>query len=341
MSNEQVRILAVVDPHFSSEPPHSRKDDYAEAMFKKLTFLRDFALEHKVQAVVFTGDFSHKKTQPTPYVVRMLGELQAFPCQCWSVIGNHDVYAANSAFVDKTFLGILFASGALRRLTSLRIWGHQGLENDPENFSVLLKGYDFQPRLVVAPQAFEVHEQGATFKVAVTHAFLVKDQQGFTTDDVLDLSSFSRAGFDLMVAGHDHVEYPPLFVPSGAVEPDGSPKGMTVVRCGALSRGTKHAYQRARYVQACLLTFTREGCSVTYVPVPHAPPEEVFLTEQMDRENLLTKMQTFVETLKVRRDVASDIFSSLLQICQDPAILETCYRYLETHGFVRGSGVQA
>lgn len=302
-----MKFIVVGDPHFNSTPPHSRRDDYATNMFKKLAYIYAVAEKYGVDFIMFEGDFSHKTTQTTQYTVRMLKALAESPCPQRCLVGNHDLYAASIGSLNKTFIGIMFASGYLERCN--RPWRQGG---------IYFQGYDYSPRLLKIKTGKNI--KNSRYAVGFAHAFLKQQQSEFKADDYLSLRAFKDAGYTHLFVGHDHVDYKPL-----------NYEGMMVYRTGSLSRGTKLRYHRERTPSILLCDFS-ESPVIKRIGVPVEDADEVYSIYQIERESVSSVIKKFVDSLKNTEIERLSIYRILKEICDDPDVLEVCHNYLQAQG---------
>jgi DNA repair exonuclease SbcCD nuclease subunit len=298
----------VGDPHFNAIPPHSRNDDYAESMFKKLAFIYKKAKSIKANFIMYLGDFSHRTTQPTEFTSLMLKALNMTKIPQYCLVGNHDTYAGNIELIDKTFLGNMFAGKALKRANKEWTIG-----------DVTFKGYDYKHELV-NPEPFETED---TIKVAFAHAFIQEKQENFRAKDYLSLDGFKNVGCDHLFVGHDHIQYPVK-----------NYKGMRVYRGGSLSRGTKHKHQMEKtpIVYACRVN---DGVlQVGKVKVPCNSKESVYDLLQMDEESMSSLIKDFVTELKTFKTSKLDVFKLVEDFAPDDEVKRVCFDFLKARGLM-------
>lgn len=328
---EELVFGVVYDPHFSDTTPKSRKDDYQQALFDKMEFVGQELAANNGQFLILTGDIFHKRALSTKFMCRMVEFLRDFPVPVYGIAGNHDVYAGNVEFLNRTSLGILFASGVIRKLEHLLV--------HLQDFSVHIRGFDFAPALHVKKPALEdlleSVEEGdpdvisVRHHFAVAHGFIKKTHANFQTKDYVNVPSFSKAGYTALFLGHDHVPYPSEMV-----------DGLLLCRGGNLSRGTKHKYQRIRDVQYHLVTVTSEGLDVAERKIPCAPAEDIYSEEQIEREGLDSQLKKFIHQLQENGPQAKaedDIFSIIEEMDVPDPTKKLCFRYLQEQGIVRGA----
>lgn len=143
------KLLVFNDPHIADNPPAGRKDDYMESLLAKLDEIVTLANNHRVDALVCTGDLFHVKNPAHVshnLVSRIMEILDDLTPEFYIVPGNHDLTSAGLASLSKQPLRSLEAAGRLRILTyPITIddevtllpvpWNHQR-ETDPEYYAV-------------------------------------------------------------------------------------------------------------------------------------------------------------------------------------------------------------
>lgn len=326
----------VYDPHYSDVAPASRKDDYVQALFDKTEFVMKDLEQNEGRFLVLTGDIFHKRTLSTKFMCRFVDFFTSFSIPTYGIAGNHDVYGGNVDFLDRTSLGIVFSAGVIRKLEHLLVYAF--------NFSMHLRGFDFNPALHVKTPAQEEVEiayeaqhrlEGEIWDgldidwhMAVAHGFIKKSHANFETKDYVNVPSFGEAGYRALFLGHDHVPYP-------VEEVD----GLYLCRGGNLSRGTKHRYQRIRDVQYHLVTVTKEGIKVEARKIPSASADDIYSEAQIEREDLNLQLKKFITHLQEKQERAEsddDIFSIIEGMEVPDVIKQRCFKYLGEAGIVRG-----
>ena len=89
--NDTMKIGVVIDPHYSSHNPASRKDDFPEAMLTKTMFLAEESKKRKWDAFIIAGDVFSTATLSYSYLVRLSQALKSFSCRRFAIAGNHDL----------------------------------------------------------------------------------------------------------------------------------------------------------------------------------------------------------------------------------------------------------
>lgn len=325
----------VYDPHFSDTAPKSRKDDFVSALFAKMDFIETDCLSQGGQFLIFPGDIFHKKALSTKFMCQFVRYFEDYLLPVYGIAGNHDVYAGNVDFINRTSLGIVFASGTIRRLRHLLVY--------LSTCNIHIRGFDFKPALHVETPAREeittTYERlhglegqewdglDIDYHLAVAHGFTRKSHAHFETKDYVNVPSFQKAGYNALFLGHDHIPHPTE-----------DHEGMLVCRGGNLSRGTKHAYQRERDVQYHLVRVSKEGIKIEERKIPVAPAEEIYSNEQIEREGMDLQLKKFIGQLKDAKQKAEssdDIFSIIGGMGVPEATKQLCFKYLQEQGIVR------
>lgn len=184
-----MKILTVGDVHLSDKTPISRLDDYTETVFRKLSQIAQIASERSVDLVLFTGDIFDKKapTQNSHALVsRALTVFNSFPCDCYSIIGNHDVAYSKLELLYQQPLAVLFASGALKRLDEIEF----------ENVVVTGIHYD-------QPIKFK---ETSKRRVAVLHVNSTPKGGNLFGEKLWGYNELATHPVDVFVLGHYHID---------------------------------------------------------------------------------------------------------------------------------------
>ena len=120
--NKQPRkpdVILTGDWHLREDLPICRTDDYWEAQWKKVSFIKDLQKEYGC-LVIHSGDlFNHWK--PSPYLLSKT--IEHLPDQFCTIYGNHDLPQHNVDMAYKNGISTLEFAGKLTVLSSCH-WGH-------------------------------------------------------------------------------------------------------------------------------------------------------------------------------------------------------------------------
>lgn len=304
-----MKVLFLGDPHFDSQTPISRIDNYAETSIKKLSEIRQLALDNDVSHVMTTGDFFDKVQVSFAYLNNLVQELRKFKedgLTVWSSIGNHDLPYNNMSYFKNTPLNVLFNSGLVKHIKKVNVF---------KNFNVY--GIDFTK-----------HEEVKNIKVDDKKRSILI--QHYATDNTvpgesIDLKDIEH--FDFVVSGHDHAYYKPLKLETGCM----------VLRPGSLLRRTKEEYNLSRDI--VLYLFDSEKEVMKEVKLPNVKPaKEIFKDEVFDNRsiNLYDNNYNDLFNEEYFASEASDIFSILnsdiLPVTVNKESKDAIRRYLKEQG---------
>lgn len=119
-----MKILFATDLHLKATRPSGRTDaDFFATQLEKIDRLRMFAISANSDLVILGGDIFDRPDSPHSVVIGAMRAFSAFPQPVYTVCGNHDVFGYNNTTLTTSALGVLFASGALKKLDKLRLPG--------------------------------------------------------------------------------------------------------------------------------------------------------------------------------------------------------------------------
>jgi len=304
-----MKVLFLGDPHFDSQTPISRIDNYADTSIERLKDIRELALKHNVSHVMTTGDFFDKVQVSFAYLNRLIQELRKFKevgIDVWSSIGNHDLPYNNMSYFKNTPLNTLFESGLVK---------HIKLTNDFGSFTV--HGIDFTEHEKVK----DIVTDDKKRSILIQHYATENTVPG----ESIDLKEIAH--FDYVISGHDHAYYKPLKLETGC----------TVLRPGSLFRRTKEAYNLERDI--VLYLFDSEKEVMKEIALENVKPaKEIFKDEVFEtaKLNLYDNKYNELFNKDYFEDNASDILSilnsNILPVTVNKESKDAIKRYLKSQG---------
>lgn len=220
-NNEKIAFL--LDLHMDSQTPSSRVDDIKVTLIDKLKDVLDSCIERNVKHMFLAGDVFNR-ISCTHESVNLLGNMflqyKMKGIELYSILGNHDIVRNNLESIDKSPIQTLFSFDVLKHIsldTRVII-----------NKSVMITPVDYTEYPVEA-------DKNAKYNILLAHMFyktsdLIADSRHNLSDE-----DVKKLGYDMMVLGHDHCEYP-------LVEQDNT----LICRFGSVLRGTAHDYNFTR-----------------------------------------------------------------------------------------------
>jgi len=110
---KKVDAILTADFHLRNDVPICRTDDFVEAQWRKVDFVRALQKEYDCP-VLHAGDlFNHWK--PSPFLLTMT--IRHLPDQFYSIYGNHDLPQHNILRGEKSGLHTLWESGKVKLLS--------------------------------------------------------------------------------------------------------------------------------------------------------------------------------------------------------------------------------
>ena len=221
--NSNEKIAFCCDVHFDNRTPDSRIDDLPVTAVSKLTDMLNKCIERNVKHLFFEGDILNR-IQVTHECVNMLGEVllkyKDAGIELYTICGNHDILRNSLENFERSPLQTLFTFGVIK---------HINLENRVIiNKKVMITPVDYTE---YPPKA----EPSASVNILLAHMFFNASELMADERHNLSKKAVDDLGYDLIMLGHDHEEYP--IVRQGK---------SLIVRSGSLLRGTSHNYNFSR-----------------------------------------------------------------------------------------------
>jgi len=284
---DNVTLVYRSDLHLADQPPRSRIDDWAETLLGKVQQVGRIATSIKADGCLDGGDMFHVKTPSRnshSLTQRVIAAHEAYPCDLFGVVGNHDVKYQKAEFLPESPLGVLSASGLIHLLdgesdvlfkskgVSVRVVGipYHGSKYDMERFSTIQKGEE-------------------DWLVAVCHCLASKKGGSmFEGEDILKYDDLVGLDPDVWCFGHWHKD-------QGIEEI----QGKHFVNVGSLSRGSLAEDELKRNPACAVLKFSKESIEINKVPLSVKPVSEVFDLEKRKKEetNSVT-VEKFIASLE-------------------------------------------
>jgi DNA repair exonuclease SbcCD nuclease subunit len=267
--------------------PSSRKDDWAETVFDKLSQVREIAREVKAAAILDGGDFFHIKApgRNSHEIVRRTAEHHSdYPCPVYCTPGNHDCVYGDYAFLPQQPLGVLYAAGVFKRLYN----EHEALFEE-NGVRVRVVGVPY-PGNKYDPDKFRSIKRGDE-DVLICVAHVLASLGGgsmFEGEDIFRYGDLLETAPDVFCFGHWHMDQ--------GVEILG---GKTFINIGALTRGSLSQDEVQRRPACAVLECTKSGVSVDVRRLRVKPPEEAFDVDARNRQvRRQVEMDAFVNKIR-------------------------------------------
>lgn len=277
-------IAFMLDIHADSTSPSSRIDDIQETLMEKLESVKTSCVSNNVKHLFIAGDIFNR-VATTHGVVNQLGskflEFRELGISVYSILGNHDIVRNSLEAIEKSPTQTMFSFGVMKHLNlSTRVI---------INRKVMITPCDYTEYPVPA-------DKSAQYNILLAHMFydaseLMADERHNLTKKAID-----KLGYDMVVLGHDHTEYPPVVQGKS-----------TIYRFGAVLRGTAHSYNFTRKPQFMVMKNLDSPSTdnVLMCEIAHRPYQDVA------SEYVLNKKTT--QSVSGLQDVLSNLAEKLAE----------------------------
>jgi DNA repair exonuclease SbcCD nuclease subunit len=127
---EEMRYVCCADLHLRPDKPPCRvesPEEWVDNQLRKLSFILEFAAKNHATVLV-AGDVCHRATGwPSWFFSRVIDIFKAWPeasVSVYTIPGQHDLPYHQLSQLDRSNLGVLLSSGAVKECTA---WGLMGL----------------------------------------------------------------------------------------------------------------------------------------------------------------------------------------------------------------------
>lgn len=293
-----LKILFVGDLHARATRPISRlDDDYVSTIMGKIAHVKRLSEDAECDIVIFAGDIVDRPDVPHSVVIRVIREFKKFKKPLYTICGNHDSYGYQGTTISSSALGVMFESGAIKRLDALEMKG------------VMIYGLHAHDKTVWTVPA------GNGPKVLVAHKMLtniaIPNAGCFLIDDI-----FKQTNADVILSGDIHT---PHIVELGS---------KLFVNPGSLSRMSINDRDRAPQVAEVIVESDPDDTTVELHTIPGRPAEALF-----DLKNYSHRMASEAHSKEFVKSYAHVVISVKAETGKvGPALLE----YLENNDLDAG-----
>jgi len=295
--SEPFKLVWSTDWHVSDFAPENRVDDYEEAVFSKLHQIKLLCERLKADVCVAGGDIFHVKTSAKVshgLVGRLINLLASFPCPIYTAIGNHDLSHNNLDTLPEKPLGVLFSSGALRRLDE------EVFTKDGVKVRIVAKHFDAKAQL----DAFDHLVKGdEDHLLVVYHGYACVSGVSYPGETTFRYDALAKLPVDDWYFGHWHID-------QGVYEIEDK----RFVNIGSLTRGALTQENVFRTPKAVVGSYWKDKKHLQQVRLKVAPAAEIFnieRKERIDKEQAL--INAFIQNLRTETTVVHDGESQILQ----------------------------
>jgi DNA repair exonuclease SbcCD nuclease subunit len=313
-----MKLLFRTDVHVSDTSPASWKGDYPSEVWDCLEQIGRLAKHHKCKAVLDGGDYFHVKsaTRNSHAMVRKTALIhQEYPCDTYSIEGNHDIVGNNLDTLERQPLGVLFATGVFHEMRDITL--------EEEGVKVRVVGLPYDPERSL--DSFHIQKGDEDWLVIVAHCLATENPapglDEFFREGVFRYSDLIvPGGADVFCFGHWHKDQGVRTI-----------QGKHFVNLGSVSRGSLRQENLNRTPKVALLEFSKEA-EVTPIELNVAPPEDVYDLERKSREQREDQViEQYVATLKaqIQMDTSTSVESVVEGLNFESSVKKLALEYLE------------
>lgn len=305
----EIRFVTSSDEHVADINPGFRKDNYRDAILSKLEWQGKLASKIEADALLRGGDLFHvkaanKTTMST--LAAVAGIHSNYSCPTYSVSGNHDMSHNDPKSIPRQPLGVLFESGAIKRL-------------DEQRFT----SGSMRVRVVGVEYTTDLYDEGLrdlvrkkdnedTYTIAVVHALAsfapAEKIQNFFNEKIFDYRDLVFEGCpDVYVFGHYHKD-------QGIKEH----LGVKFVNLGAVSRGALVFENLERIPKVSSIICNSQGISIEEHKIPSEDASEIFdIDKKKQIEKEKRSMDTFLSTLAKTNNIGIDDVKTRVELVKN------------------------
>lgn len=238
------KVGVIIDPHITDRH-RCRRDNFLEATIEKL----DYVAKNN-DYVIICGDLFHTNSNSNYIFYKMYKFFMKYEGKFYCIAGNHDLLHNNINMLEKTTIGSLALTGAIKLFFDKFTIGNA-------NFVV--------SNVIKDMTKIPVDETNSS--VLIGHNYLEMEgcpKESFTKDEIRALK------YKLVFLGHEHKPYEEEFLGES-----------TLIRMGSLTRIDTQPYNKERKIYYYQLD--TDTLDYERLEVPSKPAEEVFTEEAFQR----------------------------------------------------------
>ena len=281
------KIGILIDPHITDRH-RCRVDNFLETVLKKLDYVAS-----KNDYVIICGDLFHTNTNSHLVFNKVYKLLMKHKGKFITIPGNHDLLHNNLSMLEKTTLGSLALTGAIKLY-----FDKFKIDNTEFQVSMVIKNLDRVPvdkgniRVLIGHNYFEL--PGAP-------------KETFDCDEIKNLN------YRLVFLGHDHKPYEEKIIGNS-----------TLIRMGSLTRIDTQPYNKERGIFYYQLD--SETLEYEKKKIPHKKAEEIFTVEAYQRIGKKKEDVSFIRIgevlakFKKRETANNSLHNKLVKIASEQEI---------------------
>lgn len=250
------KIGICIDPHITDRH-RCRQDNFMETVIKKLDFIAS-----NNDYVLIPGDFFHTCSNSNYIFYRVYKLMMKHKGKFIGFPGNHDLLHNNISALEKTTIGSLAITGALRL----------------EMNSFKIGKADFQVSHVVK-ELKKIPKDELNSRILIGHNYFEMmgvPKESFTREEIRDLN------YKLVFLGHDHQPHEEELIGNSIL-----------IRMGSLTRIDTQPYNKDRKIYYYQLD--TETLEYEKIEVPAKPTSDIYTEEAFNRIGKIKQDISFIK----------------------------------------------
>lgn len=293
--HDDLNFTYITDLHLSHVPIGRRRDNYRQAIFDKINFVRD--LTEKINGIGLCGAdvFHYKKPDHPSNCISLLAEawsvFSGFPTgRIYGSVGNHDLFFDRMDSLPTQPLGILMATGVYHNLVETPVL----FVNKSQTFGVLVEAFPYEnDGAKVLPRIMDPAPRPplAKYRIGIVHQYGEPGNRGSLYGTAkIGYNEVADSDYDFLLWGHDHSRKETVTVGN-----------TTHVNLGSLARAALPTDEDDHPVVCTVLRFKEEGAyRPKEVLIPVKPLQVAFTTADkgMDKVAKSLEVSEFFDSME-------------------------------------------
>lgn len=312
---EEIRIVTVLDPHFSPSATPLRKGDWLEETTESFRQILKFAESAGAALIVVAGDIFHLKTpsrNPLWFVNSVIRLFKESKVPIAGIAGNHDLaFGRIESLWDRPIGSLVIAGG-------MTLLDHDPVIIEMGQTKVRIEGSSYEHGSAEAVRS--LRKGDANYLIGVGHFWFGPKTGEFFGEPVYGPDFLNSSEVDCYVIGHHHQD-------QGILRSEGK----TYFVHGSMNRTGMHEDDLKRKPAVGLMTIRETSLEGKVVRLRTKPAEEVFdmeVREEMREEE--RKLEAFVESLAIQGMSWDDPNTLVEMMPISEEVRERAKQYLKT-----------
>ena len=315
MDRGEIRLVAICDPHLSAYNPAAWKADFLEETEKVIRQVFQFARNHKVDAILWAGDFFNSKApnrNPIWFMTRCIKLLQEIEVPHIGIAGNHDIkYGSVEEGLSGMPLELLIES----KVFNLVDVSKRYIFKD-KDLTVHVTGQSYYHGGL--GEILNVDRREADKIVALGHFWFGPTTGMMFNEPVYSPTTLNQCEADIFIIGHHHED-------QGVREINGK----WYIAPGSINRLGAHKSDLTRKPAATFIRITKDEVNIKILRPKVRPIEDIIdVQKRKEIQNEKKELDSFISTLGQIDMTAKDPSEILKQMTLSHDVRDRVLQYL-------------